>query len=110
MSGYVREIEAKSEIDGESIVARLKQIKFADAMLLMGLTQDTNKLVGELQMKLGEYLIDLKGPTAADGTQVSKEEFLSVAYFKAPVLDIGTQWLTRATPQNPPSPGASPNG
>lgn len=110
MSAYVREIEAKAEIDGETIIARLKQIKFSDAMMLMGLTQDTNALVGELQTKMGEYLIDLKGPTAADGTQVSKEEFLSVAYFRAPVLEIGTQWLTKAQPQNPPSPGASPSG
>lgn len=110
MSGYVREVEAKSEIDGEVVIARLKQIKFTDAMLLLALTDDSNKLIAELQIKMGDYLLDLKGPTAADGTQVAKDEFLSVAYFNKAVLQIGVQWLGKASPQNPPSPGALPNG
>jgi hypothetical protein len=106
VGGYVREIEARVEFDGETVVARLKPVKFMDAMDLMAFKDDQTKFIKGLQAVLSTYLIELRGPTAADGTQVAPDEFLSSMYFSNAVVAIGTQWVQKAFPSNPPSPGA----
>lgn len=110
MGGYVREIEASIDFDGEKIVARLKPVKFADAMGLVANRGDNTVFVKSIQETMGKYLVSLSGPMAADGTQVSQEEFLSAAYFSQAVVELGTQWINKASPANPPSPGVSPSG
>jgi hypothetical protein len=110
VGGYVREVEARTTFDGEQIVARLKPLKLTDAMTLLSFAGEPMNLVQELQKTLGAYVVKMEGPIAADGTQVSLEEFLSAAYFKEAVLEIGTAWIAKAAPANPPSPSASPSG
>lgn len=98
MGGYVRQFDVTVEQEGQPITATLKPARYADICALKG---EDNDVVRDFQRVLAEYIVDLKGPFDAAGVQVSKEEFLSAAYFMVPVLHIGTEWVKRATPQNP---------
>jgi hypothetical protein len=101
---YVRQFDVTVTHDGEPIVATLTPAKFGDVMSLNGLNDEG--LAKAFQEKLAENIVELKGPLDAAGVQVPKDEFLKVAYFMTAVMEIGTKWLERAVPQNPPSPGA----
>lgn len=110
MGGYVRELDIPAKTgDGEEFTARLKPAKWLDVQKMRNLTDD-EQLILEFQSILPNYLISLKGPTDAAGTQVTSEEFFSQAYFMSAVLEVGTEWVRKALPQNPQSPGASPIG
>lgn len=104
MGGYVRQFDVTVEQDGQPITATLKAASYGDVAGLDGAKDDA--LVRGFQKLLAEYIMELKGPTDAAGTQVPKEEFLSAAYFVRSVIEIGTKWVERATPKNPSSPGA----
>lgn len=104
MGGYVRQFDITVMHDGEPIVATLKPAKFGEVMSLNGLNNEG--LAKAFQEALAENIVEMKGPLDAAGVQVPKEEFLSVAYFMTAVMELGTKWLERAVPQNPPSPGA----
>lgn len=106
MGGYVRQFDVTvTHPDGERITAILKPAKWGDVSHL-GKGANEDEIVRGFQATLGEYIVELRGPTDAAGVQVTKEEFLSAAYFVPAVLEIGTEWIQRATPRNPPSPGA----
>jgi hypothetical protein len=104
VGGYVRQFDVTVEQDGQPITVTLRPAKYADITALKGDDQDA--IVRGFQRVLAEYIVDMKGPVDAAGVQVLKEEFLSAAYFLVPVLHIGTEWVRRATPLNPQSPGA----
>jgi hypothetical protein len=121
---YVREQELNSEVDGKPVSLRLKAMKFSHLMQLAGyvgrvdtqklasggkLTQDDLELIENFAKVMPEYILEVKAH-AADGSTVSKEEFCESAYFAFALLEIGTQWLAKAVPANPSSPGASPSG
>lgn len=103
MGRYVRQFDESIEFDGEVITATFEQATQED---LLGF-DPTDKLAMLLRFRerMGPAIIELKGPKDAAGTQVSKEEFLSKAYFSGAVMKLGEKWIDRATPQNPPSPG-----
>lgn len=104
MGRYVRQFDVTVKHDDEPITVTLKPAKYGDVSSFKGGEDD--QIVVQFQKLLAEYIVELKGPTDAAGVQVPKEEFLSVAYFAPAVIEIGTEWIKRATPQNPPSPGA----
>jgi len=105
MGAFVRQFDVTVQHDGEPITVTLKPAKYGDVSPLQSAaTQDA--VIKGFQSVLGEYITEMKGPFDAAGVQVSKDDFLSLAYFVKPVLEIGTEWVKRAAPQNPPSPGA----
>jgi len=106
VGGYVRQFDITVTHDGEPITVTLKPAKFGDVAKLQSAGDSQADLVKGFQTLLADYIIDMKGPMDAAGTQVPKDEFLSAAYFLQPVLEIGTGWVQRAMPQNPPLPGA----
>jgi hypothetical protein len=105
VGGYVRQFDVTVTHDGEPITATLKPAKAHDVLSLQGVDRTNVFLINAFQEKLAESIVELKGPLDAAGVQVSKEEFLGAAYFMSAVMQMGSEWLRRAMPQNPPSPG-----
>lgn len=99
MGRYVNQFEVTVTHDGEPITAVLRSADYGDVASLKG--RDNDALIMEFQKLLANYIVELKGPTDAAGTQVAKETFLKAAYFAAPVIQIGSEWVKRAAPQNP---------
>jgi hypothetical protein len=101
---YVRQFEVSITFDDEVITATMEQATQED---LLGFdTSDKLGMLRRFRERMGVAIVDLRGPRDAAGSQVPKEEFLSKAYFSSAVMDLGEKWIERATPQNPPSPGA----
>lgn len=99
MGRYVRQFEISvTHADGEVITALVKPATTAD---VYSLDVAETHLARTFQERMKDVIVELKGPTDAAGVQIPKEEFLSAAYFTKAVLDIGTEWLRRASPQNP---------
>jgi hypothetical protein len=97
---YVRQFEVTVTVDEESVTATLRQASQDDVLSLNPEGNGADLLRG-FRSRLTDAIVDLKGPTDAAGVQISKDEFLSAAYFSKAVMDIGAKWLERATPQNP---------
>lgn len=104
MGRYVRQFEVTVTVDEEPVTAVLRQATHAEILSLP--TGDNTALLKAFSEKLRDAIVELRGPTDAAGTQIPKDEFLSIAYFGKTVMAIGTKWIERATPQNPPSPAA----
>lgn len=104
MGRYVRQFEISITFDEEVIKATMEQATSED---LLGFdTSDKLGMLRRFRERMGPAIVNLTGPTDAAGSQVSKEEFLSKAYFAPAVSELGEKWIERASPQNPPSPGA----
>lgn len=104
MGRYVRQFEVSITFDDEVITAIMEQASQEDLLALD--PSDKIAMLRSLRERLGGAIVDLKGPKDAAGSQISKDEFLSKAYFSGAVLELGDKWIGRASPQNPPSPGA----
>jgi hypothetical protein len=100
VSRYVRQFEATVTVDEEAVTAILQQATQDDVLSLKADGGGVELLKG-FRARLSDAIVELKGPTDAAGTQVPKDEFLTKAYFSKAVIELGTKWLERATPQNP---------
>ena len=115
MSGYVRDIVIKKHWQGDDVTIVMRQAKFGD---LLGVTQYLKD--GKVQIPISEfdallakmkpYTKALDGLKAHDASCVTIDELYESAYFLDLLTDVMTEWLSKATPANPPSPGASLNG
>ena len=104
MGRYVRQFEVSITFDDEVITATMEQATQED---LLGFDpSDKLGMLRRFRDRMGAAIVELRGPKDAAGTQVSKDEFLSKAYFSSAVMQLGDKWIERASPQNPPSPGA----
>jgi hypothetical protein len=101
---YVRQFEVTVTVDDEPVTATLRQATQEDVLSLKA--GDGLELLKGFRERLGNAIVELRGPTDAAGTQIPKDEFLSVAYFSGAVMQIGEKWIQKATPQNPSSPAA----
>lgn len=109
MSGYVRNIVIKREFEGDNVTIALKPAEFGD-MLNFGKIDAKNLNKDELVLmftKLKAYVAGLSGLKAGDASDVSVDELFSAAYFTGFLTDVLAEWLEKALPANPSSPGAS---
>lgn len=104
MGRYVRQFEITITVDDEPVTAVMRHASQEDVLSLNA--EDKVALLRTFSARLGDAIIELRGPVDAAGVQVPKAEFLSVAYFASAVMEIGSKWVERATPKNPSSPGA----
>ena len=104
MGRYVRQFELTVTVDDEPITAVMRHATQEDVLSLNG--EDKVALLRAFSARLSDAIIELRGPVDAAGVQIPKAEFLSVAYFAQAVMELGSKWVERATPRNPPSPGA----
>lgn len=103
MSGYLRNIVHKQEFDGDEVVLTMTPVTLGETLSMQGKVTETE--VAEALVPMVErHLVTLSGLKAADGTDVSKEEFLRSAYFTRLVVAAGVELLTNANPRNPKSP------
>lgn len=112
MSGYVRDIIIKRQWQGDDVTIVMKPAKFVD---LMGFGKFDRGTFAQEQLpafseKLKGYTKTLSGLKAHDASEISVDEFYENAYFIELVTEVLSEWLGKATPSNPPSPGASPSG
>lgn len=101
MGRYVKQLEIPLVHDGEPYSVIIKPALYDD---VISIDQDGD-LIKQFRERLDKYIVELRMTDAA-GVQVSKEDFLTVAYFAEAVMDAGTEWLKRAKPQNPRLPAA----
>ncbi len=107
MSGYVREIVIKKTWDGDQVTIVMKPAKFGDLLTFGGTSKDgIAQKLPDWSEKLKAYTKTLSGLKAHDASEVTVDEFYDSAYFIELVTDVLTEWLEKATPANPPSPGA----
>lgn len=105
MGGYVRQFDVTVTMDGEPITVTLRQAKFGDVARVSP-DMTPNETVKVFQDILRGYIVEMKGPLDRAGTQVPKDEFLDMAYFAPAVIQIGQEWVERATPSDPCEPVA----
>lgn len=111
MSGYIRDIVIKTRWDGDDITVVMKPAKFVD------LFRFTRYLVdGKVKIPVEELasvleatksnVTSLTGLRTHDAKNVTVDELFGGAYFFELAQEIMAEWLAKASPANPPSPGA----
>lgn len=101
MSGYVRDIVIKKRWEGDDVTVVMLPIKYGD-MFAIGKSAPLQ----ESFEKMKPYTKTLSGLKAHDASDVTIDEVYSSAFFIDLLTEIFKEWLSKATPQNPPSPGA----
>jgi len=117
VSGYVRDIVIKKAWEGDNVTLVLKPISFGD---MLDFTKYLEKGEGgktRLNLPVGElpklfnnmkpYVKTFTGLKTHDATDVTTDELFESAYFSDLLTDALLEWVTKGTPSNPPSPGAS---
>jgi len=109
VSGYVRDIVIKRTWDGDHVTIVMNPAKFVDVLGMGNIDKETfaAKQLPEFADKLKRYTKTLSGLKAHDASDVTIDELYDSAYFIDLVTDVLTEWLDKATPTNPSSPGAS---
>lgn len=106
MSRYVKEVVVKVDHGGDSTVAVLRPLEFADLVLLRGRTAEGNEamLLEFLQM-LPRYLVRLEGAVDSEGNAVTVDDLKS-AYWAGMVSKWLMQLVSAAEVQDPKLPDA----
>ena len=109
MSQYVRSIVVKRDYQGDKVTLTLKPVGFMDAVKFKNIDTDNLKEdeVPSILNMIRPYITCFSGLKADDGSDVSLDEFFSAFCFSALLFDMLTEWISKSTPQNPSSPGAS---
>lgn len=103
MSGYVRSTPFETEFDGAQVTADLDQLSFVDLVRIQGAGSGEGELAKIHAEILPKYVKNLKGVTAADGSDVSIEEVATTAYFFQLATRMGVKIAEAATPPQKPS-------
>ena len=104
MSGYVRQVTYKETFDGDAVEVVMRPLTQQDAMGLRG--GDAEGMADKLRALVGNYVVELRGLRAADGTEVTKEELATNAYFLPLALNAAMELVKKASVQNPGMPAS----
>lgn len=109
MSGYVREIVIKKDFQDDKVTVVMLPAKFQDMLSIadLDLKKLSTKDFAPIMKLARPYLKTLSGLKAHDASEVSADEFFDNAYFLELLTDVLIEWIDKALPANPPSPGAS---
>jgi len=99
VSSYLRSIVYKGSFDGDEVEVVLRPLQFKDAIKFRGM--DNEAVPGALMDLLPEYLTEVKGLRAADGSVVTREELLGAAYFAPLLAAAGMELIQHAVIKNP---------
>lgn len=105
MSKYLRQIIHKSEFDGDSVTVVMNPMNTVDALSLQGVDGETSAAT-LFQPLMTKYLVSVSGLHAADGSEVSKDEFLTALYFLPILAAAGMDLLNGSRIQNPTPPAS----
>lgn len=119
MSGYVRDIVIKKTFEGDSVTLVLRPISFGEMLDFTKYLQTGKDGKGKLDIPVNDlpklfssmkpYVKTFTGLKTHDATDVTTDELFDAAYFSDFLTDALLEWITKGTPSNPPSPGASPS-
>jgi hypothetical protein len=112
VSGYVRDVVIKRTFQDDQVTIVMRPAKFSDLMKVADLRLDKKELSPKEVYPVIEvarpYLKTLSGLKANDASEVTADEFFENAYFMELLTEVLIEWIDKALPSNPPSPGASP--
>jgi hypothetical protein len=109
VSDYVRDIVIKKKFQNDEVTVVLKPVKMADVLQIgdRDLKNATPQEITDLVVTMKGYVKTLSGLKAHDASEVTTDEFFESAYFFELVTEVLGDWIERALPANPSSPGAS---
>ena len=105
MSKYLRQIIHKSEFDGDSVTVVMNPMNTLDALSIQGFSSESG-VASLFQPLMAKYLVSVSGLHAADGSEVSKDEFLTALYFLPLLAAAGMDLLNGSRIQNPTPPAS----
>lgn len=106
MAGYVKNVDTTIEFDGQQVQVKLRQLEFADLILLR--KDDQAQIVREYAQMLPRYVIQMSPILDSDRDPVPMEVITSAAYFAPLVGSILRRHVDAAGgTTNPPSAGQS---
>lgn len=99
MPSYVRQIRVETTFDGQTVVAQLRPLTWADVLRLQG--EDEQTMVSIYAQMLPQYLVSLSTLQDADGAAVAQEEVLANAFFAPLLSHLLGEHVGAARPTNP---------
>ena len=103
MSAYLRNIKYKGSFDGDAVEIVMTPISLAETLDMQSKTSE-REVAESLGPMVQKHLVSITGLKAADGTDVSTEDFFGSAYFTRLLVAAGMELLTNAAPKNPEPP------
>jgi hypothetical protein len=105
VSKYLRQIIFKTDFDGDTVTVTMNPMATVDALAFRAGESETG-LAQALQPLMAKYLVSVEGLRAADGVDVSKDEFLSSLYFLPLLVQAGLELMNASRVQNPTPPAS----
>jgi hypothetical protein len=99
VGNFLRSIVYKGTFDGDEVEITLRPLQFKDALRFRGL--EAESIAQTLMEVLPEYITEVKGLRAADGSAVTREELLSSSYFTPVLVNAGLELVQNASVKNP---------